>query len=134
MMLSRSMVPPIAPTLSWGITPGQSIGVDELVPLGKPGEFDEAYEYMDVSPEASMKGQKVDVAFIGSCTNSRISDLREVWLNMSKGIKCTMMFALSSSRGRWQLLGKQRKKGSIASFEDAKASSGESLDVRCVSQ
>ena len=68
----------IAPTLSWGITPGQSIGVDELVPLGKSGEFDEAYEYMDVRPEASMKGQKVDVAFIGSCTNSRISDLREV--------------------------------------------------------
>lgn len=68
----------IAPTLSWGITPGQAIGVDELVPLGKPGEFDEAYEYMDVKPEASMKGQKVDVAFIGSCTNSRISDLREV--------------------------------------------------------
>jgi 3-isopropylmalate/(R)-2-methylmalate dehydratase large subunit len=33
---------------------------------------------MDVKPEASMKGQKVDVAFIGSCTNSRISDLREV--------------------------------------------------------
>lgn len=68
----------IAPTLSWGITPGQAISVDELVPLGKAGEFDEAYEYMDVKPEASMKGQKVDVAFIGSCTNSRISDLREV--------------------------------------------------------
>ncbi|BAZ02639.1 isopropylmalate isomerase large subunit [Tolypothrix tenuis PCC 7101] len=73
----------IPPTVTWGITPGQGIGVNQLIP--KPEELleedrfiaEEAYSYMDLFPGQPIKGTKVDVCFIGSCTNGRISDLRE---------------------------------------------------------
>mgnify|MGYP003333338859 FL=1 len=73
----------IAPTVTWGITPGQGIGVDEKIPTA--AELleedrliaEEAYSYMDLYPGQPIQGTKIDVCFIGSCTNGRISDLRE---------------------------------------------------------
>ncbi len=73
----------IEPTVTWGITPGQGIGISEPVPTPESlPESDraiaqEAYSYMQLSPGTPIKGTKVDVCFIGSCTNGRISDLRE---------------------------------------------------------
>ncbi len=73
----------IPPTVTWGITPGQGIGVDEKVPttaeLLEEDRFiaEEAYGYMDLYPGQPIQGTKIDVCFIGSCTNGRISDLRE---------------------------------------------------------
>jgi 3-isopropylmalate/(R)-2-methylmalate dehydratase large subunit len=73
----------IAPTITWGITPAQGIGVDETVPTEAEMAEDEraiakeAYQYMDLQPGAPILGTKVDVCFVGSCTNGRISDLRE---------------------------------------------------------
>jgi 3-isopropylmalate/(R)-2-methylmalate dehydratase large subunit len=72
----------IAPTVTWGITPGQGIGVDERVPTLEqtPAEerplAEEAYRYMDLVPGAPIAGLPVDVCFIGSCTNGRLSDLQ----------------------------------------------------------
>jgi 3-isopropylmalate/(R)-2-methylmalate dehydratase large subunit len=73
----------IGPTVTWGITPGQGISIDELIP--HPEELpeseraiaSEAYNYMSLTPGKPIKGTKVDVCFIGSCTNGRISDLQE---------------------------------------------------------
>jgi 3-isopropylmalate/(R)-2-methylmalate dehydratase large subunit len=73
----------IEPTVTWGITPGQGIGVNETIPtadsLPEEDRFvaEEAYKYMDLQPGSAIKGTKVDVCFVGSCTNGRISDLRE---------------------------------------------------------
>lgn len=73
----------IAPTITWGITPGQGIGVNETIPIAellpeaeRPIAQD-AYLYMDLAPGTPIEGTKINVCFIGSCTNGRISDLRE---------------------------------------------------------
>jgi len=72
----------IEPMVTWGITPGQSIGVSGVMPLvaSLPSDqqaiAEEAYRYMKWVPGQPVKGTKVDVAFIGSCTNSRLSDLQ----------------------------------------------------------
>ena len=73
----------IAPTVTWGINPGQAIGVDEKVPrldefsADERATAEEALAYMDLHAGQAIAGTPIDVAFIGSCTNSRISDLRE---------------------------------------------------------
>jgi 3-isopropylmalate/(R)-2-methylmalate dehydratase large subunit len=73
----------IEPTVTWGITPGQGLGITETIPTpeslpeGDRAIAQEAYSYMQLSPGTPIKGTKVDVCFIGSCTNGRISDLRE---------------------------------------------------------
>jgi len=73
----------IAPTVTWGINPGQAIGVDEAIPAPESFPADEravaedAYAYMDLAPGTPIRGTRIDVAFIGSCTNGRLSDLRE---------------------------------------------------------
>jgi 3-isopropylmalate/(R)-2-methylmalate dehydratase large subunit len=73
----------IRPTVTWGINPGQAIFIDEDMPrLEALDEKDrptaeEAYAHMHLDPGRPIKGTPVDVAFLGSCTNARIGDLRE---------------------------------------------------------
>jgi len=72
----------MSPMVTWGITPGQGIEVDGTMP--KLVDLDEteveitqkAYEHMGLSEGQKIEGEKIDVAFIGSCTNGRISDFR----------------------------------------------------------
>jgi 3-isopropylmalate/(R)-2-methylmalate dehydratase large subunit len=74
----------IEPMVTWGITPGQAIGVGAMVPRledlgeGERGAAAEAYAYMALEPGRAIRGTKIDVAFIGSCTNGRLSDFDEV--------------------------------------------------------
>jgi 3-isopropylmalate/(R)-2-methylmalate dehydratase large subunit len=74
----------ITPVVTWGITPAQSVAVDAAIPSVEAFKEDEresereAYAYMDFSPGQPIAGTKIDVAFIGSCTNGRLSDFEEV--------------------------------------------------------
>jgi 3-isopropylmalate/(R)-2-methylmalate dehydratase large subunit len=73
----------IRPTVTWGINPGQSIYVDESLPsLGGAEGADraaigEALDFMGFAAGSRISGTRIDVAFVGSCTNARLSDLRE---------------------------------------------------------
>ena len=73
----------IAPTVTWGITPGQGIAVNEVIPTpdslpeSERAIAQEAYSYMQLTPGTPIQGTKIDVCFIGSCTNGRLSDLQE---------------------------------------------------------
>jgi 3-isopropylmalate/(R)-2-methylmalate dehydratase large subunit len=75
----------IAPTVTWGINPGQGIAISETIPdpakavsVDVKAGIEEALAYMKLRPGAPIKGTKIDVAFLGSCTNGRLSDFREV--------------------------------------------------------
>jgi 3-isopropylmalate/(R)-2-methylmalate dehydratase large subunit len=70
----------LTPVVTWGVNPGQSIGIDGRVPEPTGTEaqaISDALGYMGLQPGQAIAGMKVDVAFIGSCTNGRLSDLRE---------------------------------------------------------
>ncbi|MBI3012099.1 MAG: 3-isopropylmalate dehydratase large subunit, partial [Elusimicrobia bacterium] len=73
----------IEPMVTWGINPGQAIGINENLPeinsfpATERETAEEAYQHMSLQPGQPILGTKIQVAFIGSCTNSRISDLRE---------------------------------------------------------
>ena len=75
----------IAPTVTWGINPGQGIAITETIPdpakatkADEKAGIEEALAYMKLQPGAPIKGTKINVAFLGSCTNGRLSDFREV--------------------------------------------------------
>ena len=83
----------LEPFVTWGTNPGQGVSLSESVPM--PDSFDDdearqtaerACEYMDLVPGTPMKDIAVDAVFMGSCTNSRIEDLR-AFASVIKGRK-----------------------------------------------
>jgi 3-isopropylmalate/(R)-2-methylmalate dehydratase large subunit len=72
----------IEPVVTWGINPEQSVGVTKTIPNPESAPVDErptyreALAHMGFTAGQPIKGAKIDVAFVGSCTNGRLSDLR----------------------------------------------------------
>jgi len=72
----------IEPVVTWGINPGQSVGVGQRIPdpsdapQAERPAWAEALAFMSFQPGRPIAGTPIDVAFIGSCTNARLSDLR----------------------------------------------------------
>ncbi|MCU4753182.1 3-isopropylmalate dehydratase large subunit [Halobacteria archaeon AArc-curdl1] len=72
----------LEPVVTWGTTPGQGVGVTEPIPEPESLADDKvetarrAQKHMRVEPGETMEGYPIDVAFLGSCTNARLPDLR----------------------------------------------------------
>ena len=74
----------IEPTVTWGISPDHGVSINETIPDPanaateiEKQSIEEALAYMKLAPGTPIKGVKIDVAFLGSCTNGRLSDFRE---------------------------------------------------------
>ncbi len=68
----------LKPMVTFGTHPGMVVGIDDPIPDNRSdASFRKALDYMQVEAGKPMSGNKVDVVFIGSCTNSRLSDLQE---------------------------------------------------------
>jgi 3-isopropylmalate/(R)-2-methylmalate dehydratase large subunit len=75
----------LPPTVTWGINPGQGVAIGETIPdpakataADEKASLEEALAYMKLTPGAPIKGTRIDVAFLGSCTNGRLTDFQEV--------------------------------------------------------
>lgn len=73
----------IVPQITWGTSPMHGTGIDQTVPdpadqpnAGRRAAMERALKYMDLKPGTALEGIPIDAAFIGSCTNNRLSDLR----------------------------------------------------------
>ena len=100
------------PFVTWGTNPGQGVSLNDVVP--NPDEITDAnekaaavraLEYMALTPGTKMKDIRVDTVFLGSCTNSRIEDLRaaaEIVRGKTKAENIRMMVVPGSARVRLQ--------------------------------
>ena len=114
----------IEPHVTWGINPSQSAGVSGRVPKAADAagedraQVAEALEYMGFSGGEAIAGTKIDVAFIGSCTNGRLSDLREA-ARVVKGRKVAKGVKALAVPGSNAVRAAAEKEGLDAVFRDA---------------
>jgi 3-isopropylmalate/(R)-2-methylmalate dehydratase large subunit len=110
--------------VTWGTNPGQGIGISERLPklAQLPAERREgaraAYAHMGFSEDEPIAGKKINVAFIGSCTNGRISDLREA-AAVAKGRKVASGVRALVVPGSMQVAAQAREEGLDKVFTEA---------------
>jgi 3-isopropylmalate/(R)-2-methylmalate dehydratase large subunit len=78
----------LRPHVSWGTNPGQTVTIDDVVPEPADDAAERALAYMALTPGTPIREIRPDTIFIGSCTNSRITDLREA-ANVLRGRRVT---------------------------------------------
>lgn len=107
----------IEPMITYGTNPGMVIKISQNIPQltdfsssGQKQIFSKALEYMVLTPDNSMKGQKIDYVFIGSCTNARIEDLR-LAASIIKGRKKAKDVVVFAVAGSQQVLKQAKKEG-----------------------
>jgi 3-isopropylmalate/(R)-2-methylmalate dehydratase large subunit len=114
----------IEPMVTWGINPGQGIGISERMPrlADLPAERREgaraAYTHMGFSEGDRIAGKKIDVVFIGSCTNGRISDLRSA-AAVARGRKVANGVRALVVPGSMQVAAQAREEGLDEIFREA---------------
>lgn len=114
----------LSPMVTWGITPGQAIPVDERIPSLRDVPEDQreiaekALTHMGFAERDPILGKKIDVAFLGSCTNGRISDLREA-ARIVKGHKVAKHVRAFVVPGSKQVANQAAREGLPEVFQEA---------------
>jgi 3-isopropylmalate/(R)-2-methylmalate dehydratase large subunit len=112
----------IEPMVTWGINPGQALGIGSLLPHTEheadPQTAREAYDFMGFEAGEALVSIPIDVAFIGSCTNGRISDLREA-AAILKGKRIHQGVSAMVVPGSQQVLKQAESEGLHHIFKDA---------------
>ncbi len=98
----------LTPMVTWGINPEQAIGINEIIPEVSDGE--RAYSYTQLKSGQPIKGQPIDWAFIGSCTNGRIEDLR-LAASVLQGNKINSKVTMYVVPGSEQVMKQAREEG-----------------------
>jgi 3-isopropylmalate/(R)-2-methylmalate dehydratase large subunit len=128
----------LEPMITFGTNPGMGIGITSMVPdpssVSDPVEretLDKALRYMDLPSGKSLLGHPIDVVFIGSCTNSRISDLRAA-AQIFKGRKVNPNVRVMVVPGSQQIKLQAQAEGLDTIFKDAGADWREAGCSMCI--
>ncbi len=115
----------LAPFVTWGTSPEMSVTIGERVPdpaviadENKRKSYERALEYMDLEPDQNIESIPLDRVFIGSCTNSRIEDLREA-AKVVRGYKINSSVNAMVVPGSMQIKRQAEAEGLAAIFEGA---------------
>jgi 3-isopropylmalate/(R)-2-methylmalate dehydratase large subunit len=128
----------LEPMITYGTNPGMGLKISEPVP--DPAEIKDvserqtlikALDYMDIQPGQSLVGRNVDVVFLGSCTNSRISDLR-LAAGLIKGRKVAENVRMMVVPGSQQVKQQAEAEGLDRVFKEAGAEWRESGCSMCI--
>ncbi|MDO8552308.1 MAG: 3-isopropylmalate dehydratase large subunit [bacterium] len=108
----------IEPMVTWGTNPGMSVGISQKIPKEENEDIKKALEYMGLKGGQMMRGQKIDYVFFGSCTNSRIEDLR-IEANILKGKKIAPGVTVFAVPGSFEVKKQAEAEGLHKIFLDA---------------
>ncbi|MBI5879648.1 MAG: 3-isopropylmalate dehydratase large subunit [Chloroflexi bacterium] len=128
----------LEPMVTYGTNPGMGVPISGRVPdpdslsdIGQKNAVRKALEYMALQPNQPLLGQKIDVVFIGSCTNARISDLRNA-ANLLKGRKISAQTRVLVVPGSQQVKKQAEQEGLDRIFREAGAEWRESGCSMCL--
>ncbi len=128
----------LIPMITYGTNPGMGIPIDATVPapesendLNRRIALDKALTYMDLQPGQKLLGKSIDVVFIGSCTNSRITDLRQA-AKFIKGRKVADSVRMMVVPGSQQVKRQAESEGLDRVFRDAGAEWREAGCSMCI--
>jgi 3-isopropylmalate/(R)-2-methylmalate dehydratase large subunit len=129
----------LEPMITYGTNPGMGMRITDRIPTAESfgdasqkAAFEKAMAYMGLQPGQSLLGQKVDVVFIGSCTNSRISDLR-LAASMLKGHKVSPTTRVMVVPGSQEVKKQAEQEGLDTIFKEAGAEWREAGCSLCIS-
>ena len=113
------------PQITWGTSPMDSINIDQVIPdpaketnTERRSAMERSLQYMDLKPGQRMDGLPIQQVFIGSCTNSRLSDLRAA-AEVAKGRKVVAGIRAMVVPGSWSTKQAAEKEGLDRIFKDA---------------
>jgi 3-isopropylmalate/(R)-2-methylmalate dehydratase large subunit len=128
----------LEPMITYGTNPGMGIKISEAIPdpaavadVSERQTLEKALQYMDLRPGQPLLGHKVDVVFLGSCTNSRLSDLRQA-AKLIKGRKVAGSVRMLVVPGSQQVKEQAEAEGLDQIFKEAGAEWRESGCSMCI--